>query len=201
MVAEEATKVSEAEAAVPRLLRRYREEIVPAMLERFGYPSRLAVPQLEKIVVNMGIGRAVGERRRIELAVAELAQITGQRPVVTRARHAVSGFKLRKGDPVGCRVTLRGRRMYEFLDRLLSVALPRVRDFRGLSETAFDEAGNYTLGLAEQGVFPEVNLDAMEFAQGMNVTLIVGRSSPEESRELLRLFGVPFRRAEEAQGQ
>jgi len=143
------------------------------------------------------VGRATAERRRIERAAEELALIAGQKPIVTRARKSVSGFKLRKGDPVGCKVTLRGKRMYEFLDRLLSVALPRVRDFRGLSASAFDAAGNYTLGLSEQTVFPEVDLDKVEFTQGMHVTLVVDHSSPEESRELLRLLGMPFRAAEE----
>jgi len=189
------------EKYLPRLLSVYREQIVASMKEKFGYANELAVPRLVKIVVNMGIGEGTSDSKLVDKAAEELALITGQKAKVTRARKPISNFKLRKGAPIGCCVTLRRYRMYEFLDRLLSVALPRVRDFRGLSETAFDEAGNYTLGLAEQGVFPEVNLDAMEFAQGMNITLIVGRSSPEESRELLRLFGVPFRRAEEAQGQ
>lgn len=197
MVAKESTQVSEAEEVLPRLMRRYREEIVPAMVERFGYGNPLAVPRLEKIVVNMGVGGAVTERGRIERAVEELGVITGQKPIVTRARTSVAGFKLRKGDPIGCKVTLRGRRMYEFLDRLLSVTLPRVRDFRGLPETAFDDAGNYTLGLNEQSVFPEVDLDKMEFTQGMDITLVIGHSSAEESRELLRLMGMPFRRHEE----
>jgi len=197
MAAEEKTQTSEAEVVEPRLLRRYREEIVPALMERFGYHNVLAVPRLEKIVVNMGIGRAVDERGRIERGVEELAIITGQRPVVTRAHRSVSGFKLRQGDPVGCKVTLRGRRMYEFLDRLLSTALPRVRDFRGLPRTAFDQAGNYSLGMSEQSVFPEVNLDKVEFTQGMDITLVVHNSSPEESRELLSLMGVPFRREEQ----
>ena len=196
MAVEDRMEVSEADA-VPRLMRRYREEMVSALIERFGYRNPLAAPRLEKIVVNMGIGRAVEERGRIERALEELAMITGQRPVVTRARKPVSGFKLRKGDPIGCKVTLRGRRMYEFLDRLLSAALPRVRDFRGVPETAFDQAGNYTLGLTEQSVFPEVNLDKMEFTQGMDITLVIRNSSPEESRELLGLMGVPFRRGEE----
>ena len=197
MVAKESTQVSEAEQVLPRLMRRYREEIVPAMVERFGYGNPLAVPRLKKIVVNMGVGGAVTERGRIERAVEELGVITGQKPIVTRARTSVAGFKLRKGDPIGCKVTLRGRRMYEFLDRLLSVTLPRVRDFRGLPETAFDEAGNYTLGLNEQSVFPEVDLDKMEFTQGMHITLVIRNSSPDESRELLRLLGVPFRRSPE----
>jgi len=197
MAAEEKTQTSEAEVVEPRLLRRYREEIVPALMERFGYHNVLAVPRLEKIVVNMGIGRAVDERGRIERGVEELAIITGQRPVVTRAHRSVSGFKLRQGDPVGCKVTLRGRRMYEFLDRLLSTALPRVRDFRGLPRTAFDQAGNYSLGMSEQSVFPEVNLDKVEFTQGMDITLVVHNSSPEESRELLSLMGVPFHREEQ----
>ena len=197
MAAEESTQLSEAEVAEPRLLRRYREEIVPALMERLGYHNVLAVPRLEKIVVNMGIGRAVDERGRIERGLEELSVIAGQRPIVTRAHHSVSGFKLRQGDPVGCKVTLRGRRMYEFLDRLLSVALPRVRDFRGLPRTAFDEAGNYTLGMNEQSVFPEVNLDKVEFTQGMDITLVVRNSSPQESRELLQLMGMPFRREEQ----
>jgi large subunit ribosomal protein L5 len=197
MPGEQGTKVKEAEAPAPRLLTRYREEAVPAMTARFGYGNRLAVPRLGKVVIDMGVGRATAERRRIERAVEELALITGQKPVVTRARKSVAGFKLRKGDPVGCKVTLRGKRMYEFLDRLLSVALTRVRDFRGLSMSAFDAAGNYTLGLNEQTVFPEVDLDKVEFTQGMHITLVVSHSSPEESRELLRLLGVPFRSAEE----
>jgi len=197
MPGEQGTKVKEAEAPAPRLLTRYREEAVPAMMARFGYSNHLAVPRLGKVVIDMGVGRATAERRRIERAAEELALITGQKPVVTRARKSVAGFKLRKGDPVGCKVTLRGKRMYEFLDRLLSVALPRVRDFRGLSMSAFDAAGNYTLGLNEQTVFPEVDLDKVEFTQGMHITLVVSHSSPEESRELLRLLGVPFRSAEE----
>jgi len=196
MAEEEAVQVQETPAPAPRLLLRYRQEVVPAMMERFGYRNVLAVPRLEKIVINMGVGRAVDERSRIERAVEELGVIAGQRPVVTRAQRAVSGFKLRKGDAVGCKVTLRGRRMYEFLDRLLSVVLPRVRDFRGLSDTAFDEAGNYSLGLNEQSVFPEVDLDKVQYAQGMDITLVIRNSSAEESRELLRLMGVPFRRPE-----
>jgi large subunit ribosomal protein L5 len=197
MAAEESTEVKEAPSSAPRLLVRYREEAVPAMMARFGYTNRLAVPRLGKVVIDMGVGRATAERRRIERAAEELALIAGQKPVVTRARQSVAGFKLRKGDPVGCKVTLRGKRMYEFLDRLLSVALPRVRDFRGLSMSAFDAAGNYTLGLSEQTVFPEVDLDKVEFTQGMHVTLVVDHSSPEESRELLRLLGVPLRAVEE----
>jgi large subunit ribosomal protein L5 len=197
MAAEQGTEVKAEQSVAPRLLVRYREEVAPAMMARFGYSNRLAVPKLGKVVVDMGVGRATAERRRIERATEELGLITGQKPVVTRARKSVAGFKLRKGDPVGCMVTLRGKRMYEFLDRLLSVALPRVRDFRGLSMSAFDAAGNYTLGLSEQTVFPEVDLDKVEFTQGMHVTLVVSHSSPEESRELLRLLGVPFRTTEE----
>jgi large subunit ribosomal protein L5 len=197
MAAEQGTEVKAEQSAAPRLLVRYREEAVPAMMARFGYGNRLAVPKLGKVVIDMGVGRATTERRRIERATEELALIAGQKPVVTRARKSVAGFKLRKGDPVGCMVTLRGNRMYEFLDRLLSVALPRLRDFRGLSASAFDAAGNYTLGLSEQTVFPEVDLDKVEFTQGMHVTLVVSHSSPEESRELLRLLGVPFRTTEE----
>jgi len=178
-----------------RLLERYRREIVPALMERFGIGNRLAVPRLEKIVVNMGVGEAVAERKRLEDAMGDLARITGQRPCLCRARRSVSSFKLRKGNPIGCKVTLRGRRMYEFLDRLVSLAIPRIRDFRGLNPAAFDRAGNYTLGIAEQGIFPEVDLDKIEHVQGMDITLVVVNSSPERSLELLRAFGLPFREA------
>lgn len=177
-----------------RLLDRYRDEIVPAMVERFGYGNPLEVPRLEKVTVNMGVGRAMDDAKRLEEACRDLALITGQKPIVTRARKSIAGFKLRKGMPVGCMVTLRGRRMYEFIDRLVSVAIPRIRDFRGLPTSSFDGRGNYSLGLAEQIVFPEVDIDSVEVVQGMDIAITIRNSSDEESLELLTRFGFPFRR-------
>ncbi len=176
---------------------KYQESIVPAMMERFGFANRLRVPRLKKVAVNMGVGAGVTDSKAIQAAVEELAQITGQRPVVTRARKSVAGFKLREGMEVGCRVTLRGKMMYEFLDRLINVALPRIKDFRGLSPAAFDGRGNYSLGLTEQIVFPEVEVDRLYRTQGMNVTIVTSARDDEEARELLRLFGMPFKRVEE----
>jgi large subunit ribosomal protein L5 len=175
----------------------YQESIVPAMMERFGFSNRLRVPRLEKVSVNMGVGTGVSDSKAIQSAVEELAQITGQRPVVTKARKSVAGFKLREGMDVGCRVTLRGKIMYEFLDRLINIALPRIKDFRGLSPRAFDGRGNYTLGLSEQIVFPEVDVDKLYRTQGMNITIVTTARNDEEARELLRLFGMPFKREEE----
>jgi len=177
-----------------RLLEKYRNEIVPKMVERFSYPNVNAVPRLDKITVNMGVGKAIENNKRIELAQRHLAVIAGQKPIVTRARKSIAGFKLRQGMAVGCMVTLRGRRMFEFLDRLISVASPRIRDFRGFSPKAFDGRGNYSLGLTEQVVFPEISVDDVEFVQGMNVTITFDRSSDEESRAVLEFFGFPFRR-------
>ena len=182
----------------PRLLERYRKEILPALGERLGRTNRLSLPRLEKIVVNMGVGAAVGEKKYLEEAVAALTLISGQKPIVTLARKSVAGFRLREGMPIGCKVTLRGARMYEFLDRLVSLALPRVRDFRGLNPDAFDGRGNYTLGLAEQLVFPELNPDKYSRAQGMDITLVTTTDSDDEARELLRAFGIPLRSAEPA---
>ena len=176
-----------------RLLEQYRKEIVPKMMERFGYKNPLAVPRLEKIVVNMGVGKAVTEKGRMEAAVADLAAITGQHPLVTKAKKSISAFHLRENMPVGCCVTLRGLRMYEFLDRLINVVIPRIRDFRGLSRT-FDGHGNYGIGLDEQVAFPEVSLDKVLFIQGMSITLVVRNSTDEKSYELLRLLGMPFER-------
>lgn len=176
-----------------RLLESYDEKVVPDLMQKFGYANRMAVPRLEKIVVNMGIGRATENRKCLEDAMGDLAVIAGQKPVVTRARGSVAGFKLRQGNEIGCKVTLRGKRMYEFLDRLISLAIPRIRDFRGFPSSAFDGRGNYTLGIAEQAVFPEVNLDKIEFVQGMDITLRITGGSDEVSQELLRLMGFPFR--------
>ena len=177
-----------------RLLDRYQEEIMGKLTERFGYTNRLQIPRLQKIVVNMGIGEGVGDAKAVTAAAEDLALITGQKPVITLARKSIAQFKLRAGMPVGCRVTIRGKRMYEFLDRLISITLPRIRDFRGLSATAFDGRGNYTLGLDEQIVFPEVDLDHIYRVQGMNITIVTSAASDEEARELLTLFGMPFKK-------
>ena len=178
-----------------RLLERYQKEIAPRLAQRLGRTNRLSLPRLQKIVVNMGVGKALQDKNRMTQAVEQLAQITGQQPQVTRAKKAVSGFRLREGNEIGCRVTLRGRRMYEFLDRLISIALPRIRDFRGVNPRSFDGHGNYSLGLAEQQVFPEIDPDKVTFVQGMDVTFVTSTNSDDEARELLRGFGMPFREA------
>jgi len=177
-----------------RLNDRYVKEIAPRLRERFSITNPLATPRLRKIVVNMGVGEALENKNRIDMAVADVGAITGQRPVVTKARKSIAGFKLRAGMPVGVKVTLRRERMYEFLDRLISVALPRIRDFRGISPDSFDGHGNYSLGISEQSVFPEINVDKMEFVQGMDITFVISGDSDEQSRELLREFGMPFAR-------
>jgi large subunit ribosomal protein L5 len=182
----------------PRLLDRYKNEILPALAQNLGRTNRLSLPRLEKIVVNMGVGDAVNEKKYLDEAVDALGLITGQKPVVTLARKSIAGFRLREGMAIGCKVTLRGRRMYEFLDRLISLALPRVRDFRGLSPKAFDGRGNYSLGLTEQLVFPELNPDKYSRSQGMNITVVSSVDDDDEARELLRQFGMPFRRPEGA---
>jgi len=177
-----------------RLNDRYVKEIAPRLRERFSRTNPIATPRLRKIVVNMGVGEALENKNRIDMAVADVGAITGQRPVVTKARKSIAGFKLRAGMPVGVKVTLRRDRMYEFLDRLISVALPRIRDFRGISPDSFDGHGNYSLGISEQSVFPEINVDKMEFVQGMDITFVISGDSDEQSRELLREFGMPFAR-------
>ena len=176
-----------------RLQQKYNDEIVAELMTQFGYANRMAVPRLEKIVVNMGVGKATENKKCLEDAQRDLATITGQKPAVTRAKKSVAAFRLREGMPIGCKVTLRGKRMYEFLDRLISIAIPRIRDFRGYSAEAFDGRGNYTLGLAEQVVFPEVDIDKIEFVQGMDVVMRITGNSDEASRELLRRIGFPFR--------
>jgi large subunit ribosomal protein L5 len=186
------------EAVTPRLLERYEKEIRPALAKKLGRSNPHALPRLQKIVVNMGVGSAVSEKKHIEDATAALATITGQKPLVTKSRVAIANFRLREGLAIGCKVTIRGLRMYEFLDRLISLALPRVRDFRGLNPNAFDGHGNYSLGLSEQLVFPELNPDKFLRPQGMNVTLVISGNNNDESRELLRAFGMPFK-VEEAQ--
>lgn len=181
----------------PRLLERYEKKIRPALAERLGRTNVLSLPRLEKIVVNMGVGSAIAEKKHLEEASDAMGLITGQRAVVTLARKSIAGFRLREGMAIGCKVTLRGKRMYEFLDRLIALGLPRVRDFRGLSPDAFDGHGNYNLGLAEQLVFPELNPDKYTRPQGMNITIVTTAESDDEARELLREFGMPFRTAEQ----
>ncbi len=177
-----------------RLKKQYVEEIVPGLMKKLGIENPMAVPRIEKITVNMGVGRATENKARIEKAAKELALITGQRPSVRRARRSVAGFKLREGNPVGCMSTLRGDRMYEFLDRLINIAIPRVRDFRGVSPRSFDGNGNYSMGLTEQIIFPEIDLDSVEFPQGMDVTITMSGGNDQHSFELLRMFGMPFRK-------
>lgn len=191
------TKAAAAEAApagVPRMLAHYTNTVQPQLGKELGRTNPHAIPRLEKIVVNMGVGVAVTEKKYLEEAVGAMAQITGQKPVATLSKAAVSGFKLRENLPIGCKVTLRGRRMYEFLDRLVSVALPRVRDFRGLSSTAFDGHGNYSLGLSEQMVFPEINPDKYTRPQGMHITLVTSAHSDDEARRFLRAMGLPLKK-------
>ena len=177
---------------VPRLRKRYLDEIRPGLAKSLGRDNVMALPKLQKIVVNMGVGEATAEKKHLDEAVDALSQITGQKPLIAKARQSVAGFKLREGMPIGAKVTLRGARMYEFLDRLISIALPRVRDFRGLNPNGFDGRGNYSLGLQEQLVFPELNPDKFHRVQGMNVTIVTSADSNDEARELLKGFGMPF---------
>jgi large subunit ribosomal protein L5 len=176
-----------------RLKDRYNEEIAPALKERFGIENPMRIPRLEKIVVNMGVGEASQNSRALDGAMEDLAKITGQKAQMRRARKSIAGFKIREGMPVGARVTLRGERMWEFLDRLVSVALPRVRDFRGISPRSFDGHGNYALGLREQLIFPEISYDSIDTTRGLDVAVVTTTESDEEARELLRLLGMPFR--------
>ena len=176
-----------------RLFERYQKEIVPQLKKKLGRENLLSLPRLQKIVVNMGVGKALQDKNRMEQAAEQLSQITGQKAQIRKAKKAVSGFRLREGNEIGCRVTLRGRRMYEFLDRLISVALPRIRDFRGINPRSFDGHGNYSLGLSEQSVFPEIDPDKVTFTQGMDVTFVTTTNNDDEARELLRAFGMPFR--------
>jgi large subunit ribosomal protein L5 len=177
----------------PRLLERYRNELLPALKSKFNRDNPHALPRLQKIVINMGVGEAITEKKFLEEAVAALTLIGGQKPQITKSRIAIANFKLRENMPIGCKVTLRGARMYEFLDRLISLALPRVRDFRGLNPKGFDGRGNYSLGLSEQLVFPELNPDKFTRPQGMNITIVISGHNDDESRELLRGMGMPFK--------
>lgn len=185
--------MSEATKRTPRMKELYEQTVHKQLMERFGYKNVMQAPRIEKIVVNMGLGDAVANPKIMDSAVTELGAITGQKPVVTRAKKSIAGFKLREGMPIGCRVTLRRERMWEFLDRLITLSLPRVRDFRGVSGKAFDGAGNYTLGLKEQIVFPEVNFDKVDKIKGMNITVVTSAKTNEEAKELLGGLGMPFR--------
>jgi large subunit ribosomal protein L5 len=175
-----------------RLQERYQNQVRPALMQEFGYKNPMQVPRLEKIVVNMGVGEAVQDAKKMDAAVADLSAITGQRPVVIRARQSIATFKLRKNMPIGCKVTLRRERMYEFLDRLITVALPRVRDFRGVSPRSFDGRGNYALGLREQLVFPEIDYDRVDTVRGMDVVIVTSAKTDDEARALLKGFDMPF---------
>jgi large subunit ribosomal protein L5 len=178
--------------ANPRLKEKYNKDIAPALMEKFEYSSIMQVPKVTKIVVNKGIGAAVADKKLVDLGVEELTTITGQRAVATKAKNSISNFKLREGMPIGARVTLRGDKMFEFLDRLLSIALPRVRDFRGVKDKGFDGLGNYTLGVKEQIIFPEISIDKVNKITGMDITFVTSANSDEEAFELLKAFGMPF---------
>ncbi len=180
---------------VPRLKKKYQEEVIPLLMKKFGYKNVMEVPKIEKIVVNMGVGEAVQNIKALENAMNDLALITGQKPSVRRAKRSEAGFKLRKGMPIGAKVTLRRDRMWEFLDRLISIALPRVRDFKGLSPKSFDGRGNYNFGLEEQTVFPEIDYDKVDKIRGMNITIVTTAETDEEAKALLEALGFPFRRS------
>jgi large subunit ribosomal protein L5 len=182
-----------APAEKPRLATHYREKVLPALMQKFGYTSIMQAPRVEKIVVNMGVGDATQDAKLLDAAANELGQITGQRPTIRKAKKSIANFKLREGVPVGCAVTLRGARMWEFYDRFINVAVPRIRDFRGLNPRSFDGRGNYTLGLTEQIIFPEINLDKVGKIRGMDVTIVTSARTDEEGRELLKLMSMPFR--------
>jgi large subunit ribosomal protein L5 len=188
-----AAPVSTTDAVAPRLFETYKEKAIPALSKQFNYTNPMQVPRLEKIVVNMGLGAAVANPKIIDTAIEELKALSGQRPVVTRAKKAIANFKLRAGIPIGAMVTLRSARMWEFLDRLVSVALPRTRDFKGVSRKAFDGKGNYTLGLREQIIFPEINYDKIDAIKGLNISIVTTAKTDEEGRALLQQLGMPFR--------
>ncbi|MBO4358986.1 MAG: 50S ribosomal protein L5 [Erysipelotrichaceae bacterium] len=177
-----------------RLQERYIKEIRPELIKKHNYKSTMECPKVEKIVINMGVGEAVAEPKHLEDAVAELTMLSGQKPIITKAKKSIANFKLREGTPIGCKVTLRGQRMYEFLDKLLNISLPRVRDFRGVSNTAFDGRGNYTLGIKEQIIFPEIEYDKVSKVRGMDIVIVTSAKTNEEAKELLTELGMPFAR-------
>jgi len=176
----------------PRLKSKFEDEIVKAMTEKFGYTNRLQVPALEKVTLNMGVGEASQDKKKVQIAAEEMALIAGQKPVITKAKKSIAQFKLREGMPIGCKVTLRRERMFEFMDRLVTIAMPRIRDFRGLNDKSFDGRGNYAMGLKEQIVFPEISYDKIDKVRGMDIIVTTTAKTDEEARELLRLFGFPF---------
>ncbi|HID63712.1 MAG TPA: 50S ribosomal protein L5 [Anaerolineae bacterium] len=178
---------------MPRLKDRYRKEIVPALMKEFGYRNVMEVPRLQKIVINVGLGEALQDVKALDAATRDITTITGQKPIITRAKRSIAGFKLREGNPIGVKVTLRGNRMYDFLDRMCNIALPRRRDFRGISPDSFDGRGNYTLGFREQLVWPEIDYDSIDKIRGMEVTIVTTAKTDEEARRLLQLLGMPFR--------
>lgn len=178
---------------VPRLLEKYKKVIIPSMITKFNYKNSLQVPRIKKVVINMGVGEAITDIKILDKAMEELGAITGQKPVMRRSKLAISNFKIRKNQPIGCKVTLRRIMMYEFLDRLLNLALPRIRDFRGLSADSFDKLGNYSFGITEQTIFPEIEFDRIQRVQGMDITICLTLCVKEEAQELLKLFGVPFK--------
>ena len=178
-----------------RLKEKYRQDIVKAMMQKFGYKNIMQVPKLEKVVVNVGVGEAIQNSKTLDAAVSDVATVTGQRPVITKAKKSIAAFKLRQGMKIGCKVTLRGDRMYHFVDKLFSVALPRVRDFRGVSPKSFDGRGNYSMGIREQLIFPEIDYDKIDKVRGMDIIFVTTARTDEEARELLRLLGMPFRAA------
>ena len=181
-----------ADKYVPRMKKRYDDVIAKAMTEKFGYKNHMEVPKIEKITINMGVGEGSQDKKKVTTAAEEMALISGQKPVVTRAKKSIAQFKLREGMPIGCKVTLRRERMYEFLDRLITVAMPRIRDFRGVNAKSFDGRGNYAMGLKEQIIFPEISYDKLEKVRGMDIIVTTTAKTDEEARELLRLFGFPF---------
>ncbi len=188
-----------ADKYIPRLRTKYDAEIAKAMTEKFGYKNHMEVPKIEKITLNMGVGEASQDKKKVQTAAAEMELIAGQKPVITKAKKSIAQFKLREGMPIGCKVTLRRERMYEFLDRLVTIAMPRIRDFRGLNPKSFDGRGNYAMGLKEQIIFPEISYDQIDKVRGMDIIVTTTAKTDEEARELLRLFGFPFPAEAEAQ--
>ncbi len=176
-----------------KIKEKYEKDVIAKVVEQFKLRSKMEAPKIQKIVINMGVGKAQEDIKILESAMADLATITGQKPVITRAKKAVANFKLRKGVPVGCKVTLRKTKMYDFLDRLINITLPRIRDFRGVSASAFDKQGNYTLGVTEQAIFPEIDIDKVKHVQGMDIVIVIKAKNKEQSKEMLRLLGMPFR--------
>ena len=190
-----------ADKYVPRLRKKYDDSIAKAMTEKFGYKNHMEVPKIEKITINMGVGEGSQDKKKVTTAAEEMALISGQKPVITRAKKSIAQFKLREGMPIGCKVTLRRERMYEFLDRLITVAMPRIRDFRGLNPKSFDGRGNYAMGLKEQIIFPEISYDQIEKVRGMDIIVTTTAKTDDEARELLRLFGFPFPQDASAEAQ